>query len=490
MTTTTAWTSTKIPPQSSPAAATPKKKFGLLDIMSEELARNLEHQELLDLQGFELPPDSSEAQKLELENKSEVVIEENFEDLDLAYATQLQEEENALYEQSIRFAPKGHVTVTFVQPFITPEKLAERQKLQLHNDDDGEQEDDLDGLFFPEEGESGKKIGLRRSIDKFSRTVEDDTTRAKGLDKKTSIILHKIIGSGIIDSVNGVIRTGKEGVIYHAVGPNKKFFSSSKPGYGPIPSREEREQGVLFHDNDHSSRDLAIKVYKTNLNEFSNRHEYIEGDHRFRSLGELSKQNDQKVVRVWAEKEFKNLTRMHRAGIPCPEPVRLYRNVLIMSFIGKESIAAPSLVDLDLKHSKSRSERCFVQSLLLLRAMYDRCNLVHCDFSEYNILYLDGKCFLVDVGQAVEKTHPNSLTFLRRDISNILAFFSRKCENTGCGDSDENVDKILSWIIHGCVAETEDLSLYDGNKWKEYANEIGKWTDTFFAAKVGNLLNS
>ena len=165
MTTTTAWNSTKIRSQISPAVATPKKKFGLLDIMSEELARNLEHQELLDLQGFELPPDSSQAQNFEVENKSDIVIEENFEDLDLAYATQLQEEENALYEQSIRFAPKGHVTVTFVQPLITPEKLAERQKLQLNNDDDGEQDDDFDGLLFPEEGESVKKIGQRRSMD-------------------------------------------------------------------------------------------------------------------------------------------------------------------------------------------------------------------------------------------------------------------------------------------------------------------------------------
>lgn len=40
------------------------------------------------------------------------------------------------------------------------------------------------------------------------------------------------------------------------------------------------------------------------------------------------------MVRLWAEKEMRNLRRLVTAGIPCPEPVEVRENVLVMGFIG------------------------------------------------------------------------------------------------------------------------------------------------------------
>lgn len=40
------------------------------------------------------------------------------------------------------------------------------------------------------------------------------------------------------------------------------------------------------------------------------------------------------MVRVWAEKEMRNLKRLHSAGIRCPEPLEVRENVLVMGFIG------------------------------------------------------------------------------------------------------------------------------------------------------------
>ena len=40
------------------------------------------------------------------------------------------------------------------------------------------------------------------------------------------------------------------------------------------------------------------------------------------------------MVRVWAEKEMRNLKRLRAAGIPCPEPVEVRENVLVMTFVG------------------------------------------------------------------------------------------------------------------------------------------------------------
>ena len=51
----------------------------------------------------------------------------------------------------------------------------------------------------------------------------------------------------------------------------------------------------------------AIKVFKTTLNEFKNRDKYIRNDYRFHDS--ISKQNPRKFIKVWAEKEMRNLIR-------------------------------------------------------------------------------------------------------------------------------------------------------------------------------------
>jgi len=42
------------------------------------------------------------------------------------------------------------------------------------------------------------------------------------------------------------------------------------------------------------------------------------------------------MVRLWAEKEMRNLKRLVAAGINTPEPLEVRENVLVMKFIGDE----------------------------------------------------------------------------------------------------------------------------------------------------------
>ena len=62
----------------------------------------------------------------------------------------------------------------------------------------------------------------------------------------------------------------------------------------------------------------------------------------------------------------------------------------------------------------------------LLRAIFQRCRLVHADFSEFNLLWHRGAVYVIDVSQSVEHDHPNALVFLRKDCENALLWF-RKC---------------------------------------------------------------
>ena len=56
------------------------------------------------------------------------------------------------------------------------------------------------------------------------------------------------------------------------------------------------------------------------------------GEHRFRRG--YSRRNPRKMVRLWAEKEMRNLKRLVTAGIRCPEPIEVRENVLVMTFLG------------------------------------------------------------------------------------------------------------------------------------------------------------
>lgn len=42
------------------------------------------------------------------------------------------------------------------------------------------------------------------------------------------------------------------------------------------------------------------------------------------------------MVRLWAEKEMRNLKRLRAAGIESPEPLEVRENVLVMTFLGEE----------------------------------------------------------------------------------------------------------------------------------------------------------
>ena len=155
------------------------------------------------------------------------------------------------------------------------------------------------------------------------------------------------------------------------------------------------------------------------------------------------------MVKVWAEKEFRNLKRLYLAGIPCPEPVYLRLHVLVMGFLGdKKGWAAPRLRDVELQGEDVDEQWrvLYLQLLGLMKRMYQTCKLVHADLSEYNVLYHQNKLFIIDVSQSVEHDHPRSLEFLRMDIKNVSDFFKRK-----------SVDVLSEQAIFGFITSHDNM---------------------------------
>lgn len=96
------------------------------------------------------------------------------------------------------------------------------------------------------------------------------------IDEKTKLIVFKFVNNGLLDEVNGVIATGKESVVLHALGQDSK--------------------------NGITTQEMAIKIYKTTLNEFKARDAYVVGDPRFGQVNKLGKQNPRTLIPIWAEK--------------------------------------------------------------------------------------------------------------------------------------------------------------------------------------------
>merc|ERR1711933_570120 len=98
---------------------------------------------------------------------------------------------------------------------------------------------------------------------------------------------------------------------------------------------------------------------------------------------------------------------IYNAFIPSPKPIYVRQNVLLMNIIGDDGVAAPRLKDYRFNDIDQIYD-CYLQIIKYMRLLYWRCNLIHGDLSEYNILYFNGLPYIIDVSQSVEPAHPNS----------------------------------------------------------------------------------
>jgi RIO1 family len=157
-----------------------------------------------------------------------------------------------------------------------------------------------------------------------------DATKGGAMDPKVREHITRAINSEIIEKCNGVVKEGKEAMVYHA--------------------DKGAESGGF---------DVAVKVFKK-IQEFRNRGFYVDGDPRyerthFRNLSSVDQ------LELWAEKEFRNLTRASRAGVPVPIPLFHKDNIVFMRFLGEDGWPAPQLRELNLNHGSQRWYTLFSQ---------------------------------------------------------------------------------------------------------------------------------
>ncbi|GFR47397.1 hypothetical protein Agub_g9114, partial [Astrephomene gubernaculifera] len=244
-----------------------------------------------------------------------------------------------------------------------------------------------------------------------AKDKSDRATVEQAIDPRTRMVLFKMLNRGLFTEINGCVSTGKEANVYHASGQD--------------------------------GRDMAIKIYKTSILVFKDRDRYVSGDYRFRNG--YCRSNPRKMVKMWAEKEMRNLMRLRSAGINSPQPLQLRLHVLVMEFIGEDGVAAPRLRDAGLPLPRLRT--AYTEMLMVLRNLFQKCRLVHADLSEYNILYHKGELYIIDVSQAVDLDHPKALDFLREDCKHINDYFRR------CGVATLSVRETFDFVVDPAINE-------------------------------------
>ncbi len=205
-------------------------------------------------------------------------------------------------------------------------------------------------------------------------------------DQTTRLIVFDLLNSGIFYELNGAVSSGKEAKVYWAT------------------NRE--------------GKDLAVKIYLTSSAEFKKGMlKYIEGDPRFKNV----KKDTRSLIAVWAAKEFRNLKEASEAKVPVPKPIAVKSNVVVMEFIGKEGVSAPSLKE----DPPNNPERVYKLLVTYIKRLYQKAKLVHGDLSEYNIMMWKGRPLIFDMSQSVSVEHPMADFMLQRDLVNLNRFFSR-----------------------------------------------------------------
>ncbi|CAD6905940.1 unnamed protein product [Tilletia controversa] len=269
------------------------------------------------------------------------------------------------------------------------------------------------------------------------RDKADRATLQQVLDPRTLVILFKMLQRNLIEQVNGCVSTGKEANVYHAsVPPPESQAASSNAAVGGASAPPLSPSEIAAQKEHAHKHGYALKIYKTSILVFKDRDRYVSGEFRFRHG--YSRHNPRKMVRLWAEKEARNLKRLVSAGIRAPMLVDIRDHVLVMDFLGRDDgWPSPRLKDAKemIREEAERAggvglearwDELYYELVVVMRVMYQKCRLVHADLSEYNILYHEGHLWIIDVSQSVEHDHPRSFDFLRADIQHVNDFFQKQ----------------------------------------------------------------
>jgi RIO kinase 1 len=220
-------------------------------------------------------------------------------------------------------------------------------------------------------------------------------------------IMSEFGGHGLVRDVVGTIGDGKEATVY---------LCEADPSTG--------------------AQWLAAKVYRAaKLRAFRGGSRYA-GERSAldarakRAMRNATDTGRQIAHREWVTWEWETLCALHEAGADVPAPIAASDDAILMQLVGEGGEPAPQLRHVRLEPAAARTA---LARLLENVEIFLDCHLVHGDLSAYNVLWCDGKAWIIDVPQSLNlHTHRGGFEVLHRDVANLDRYFARY--GLSCGD--------------------------------------------------------
>ena len=125
----------------------------------------------------------------------------------------------------------------------------------------------------------------------------------------------------------------------------------------------------------------------------------------------------------WISYEIKALQTLYAAGADVPQPFASGDNAILMTYLGGDDTAAPTLNTVNLTAFEARP---LFQRLLHNVEIMLAHGLVHGDLSAYNVLYWEGEITLIDFPQVISpQANSNAFRIFERDMIRLCEYFTR-----------------------------------------------------------------
>jgi serine/threonine-protein kinase RIO1 len=174
---------------------------------------------------------------------------------------------------------------------------------------------------------SSRKLGSSTNLQPVTAVDLSDAPTTEDMDIETRIQIDWAISKGIINQLNGAVKFGKEATIFHG---------------------EKGSESNVF--------DIAVKVYKRAQGGVADF-----GEESERDLSQFQNISSREQLELWTIKEFRNLKKARRFGVPSPTPLGTKNNVLFMQFMGVNGRPSPQLGELDHRRGHKRWRTLYKQ---------------------------------------------------------------------------------------------------------------------------------
>jgi RIO kinase 1 len=152
---------------------------------------------------------------------------------------------------------------------------------------------------------------------------------------------------------------------------------------------------------------------------------FSERDHRIqRAVEHMTRYGKGVVGGLWVNQEFEALQRLWRGKASVPAPIHKNGDTILMTYIGEPERPAPKLCEVVLESDEANEA---IRQIIENLKIFFKLGIIHGDLSSFNILYWEGKIWIIDLPQSVDLyRNPDSMDLLYRDLENLCAYFLKQ----------------------------------------------------------------